>query len=130
MEDVQNKTVTLTQEEYDAIIKRLEKMENKRDDNLLERLEKLEQNNVLTSRVEKLEQVNNRPDMTPPVFSGGNSTGLSVPYTPAKKKDSGWETVGKIALGAGLTGIAWAICSAIGGGNSGGGNTFGGDMPM
>lgn len=129
MEDVQNKMVTLTQEEYDAIIERLEKMENKRDDNLLERLEKLEQSNVLASRVEKLEQVNNRPDVTPPVFSGNNA-GLSVPYTPAPKKKSGWETFGKMALGGAVVAAIWGIASAIGGGNSGGGNTFGGDMPM
>lgn len=85
-----------------------------------------EQFDSLMGRIEKLEGNNNAPSTAAPVFSG-NGTGLSVPYTPAKK-ESGWSTFGKIAIGAGLTGIAWVICSAIGG-SSGGGNTFGGDMP-
>jgi hypothetical protein len=85
-----------------------------------------EQFDKLMGRIEQLEQANKRPD-TPPVFSGGNM-GLSVPYNPPAPKKSGWETVGKMAVGACITGLAWAICSAVGG-NSGGTNTFGGSMP-
>ncbi len=84
-----------------------------------------EQFDSLMGRIEKLEGNNNAPSTAAPVFSG-NSTGLSVPYTPAKK-ESGWSTFGKIAIGAGLTGLVWAVCSAIGG--SSGDNTFGGSMP-
>lgn len=100
MEDVQNtqEQVVMTKEQFDAIMGRLDKLEG-----------------------------NNNAPSTAPVFSGGNGTGLSVPYTPAKK-DSGWSTFGKIAIGAGLTGLVWAVCSAIGG-SSGSDNTFGGNMP-
>ena len=84
-----------------------------------------EQFDALMGRIEKLEG-NNTPS-TAPVFSG-NSTGLSVPYTPPVKKYSGWSTFGKIAIGAGLTGLVWAVCSAIGG-SGGDNNTFGGNMP-
>lgn len=100
MEDVQNNTqeqVVMTKEQFDALM----------------------------GRIEKLEGNNNAPSTAAPVF--GNGTGLSVPYTPAKK-DSGWSTFGKIAIGAGLTGLVWAVCSAIGG-SSGSDNTFGGNMP-
>ena len=85
-----------------------------------------EQFDALMGRIEKLEGNNNTPSTTAPVFSG-NNTGLSVPYTPAKK-DNGWSTFGKIAIGAGLTGLVWAVCSAIGG-SGGNDNTFGGNMP-
>jgi hypothetical protein len=126
MEDVQNQNVVLTKEQFDKLMERIEQLETKKEEDVVSRIERLEKRDALSGRLDKLEQI--KPDQTPPTFSGGNM-GLSVPYNPpAKKKDSGWATVGKIAIGAGLTGIAWAICSAIGG-SSGGGNTFGGDMP-
>lgn len=117
--------VVLTKEQFDALMGRIEQLEAKKEEDIVSRIEKLERRDALNGRLDKLEQI--KPDQTPPTFSGGNM-GLSVPYNPPAPKKSGWETVGKIAIGAGLTGIAWAICSAIGG-SSGGGNTFGGDMP-
>lgn len=125
MEDVQNQNVVLTKEQFDKLMERIEQLETKKEEDVVSRIERLEKRDALSGRLDKLEQI--KPDQTPPTFSGGNM-GLSVPYNPPAKKKSGWETVGKIAIGAGLTGIAWAICSAIGG-SSGGGNTFGGDMP-
>jgi hypothetical protein len=126
MEDVQNQNVVLTKEQFDKLMERIEQLETKKEEDVVSRIERLEKRDALSGRLDKLEQI--KPDQTPPTFSGGNM-GLSVPYNPpAKKKDSGWATVGKIAIGAGLTGIAWAICSAIGG-SSGGDNTFGGNMP-
>lgn len=125
MEDVQNQNVVLTKEQFDKLMERIEQLETKKEEDVVSRIERLEKRDALSGRLDKLEQI--KPDQTPPTFSGGNM-GLSVPYNPPAKKKSGWETVGKIAIGAGLTGIAWVICSAIGG-SSGGGNTFGGDMP-
>ena len=125
MEDVQNQNVVLTKEQFDKLMERIEQLETKKEEDVVSRIERLEKRDALSGRLDKLEQI--KPDQTPPTFSGGNM-GLSVPYNPPAKKKSGWETVGKIAIGAGLTGIAWAICSAIGG-SSGGGNTFGGNMP-
>lgn len=125
MEDVQNQNAVLTKEQFDKLMERIEQLETKKEEDVVSRIERLEKRDALSGRLDKLEQI--KPDQTPPTFSGGNM-GLSVPYNPPAKKKSGWETVGKIAIGAGLTGIAWAICSAIGG-SSGGGNTFGGNMP-
>lgn len=127
MENVQNKeNVVLTKEQFDALMGRIEQLEAKKEEDIVSRIEKLERRDALNGRLDKLEEI--KPDQTPPTFSGGNM-GLSVPYNPPAPKKSGWETFGKVALGATITGLAWAICSAIGGGNSGGTNTFGGSMP-
>lgn len=125
MEDVQNQNVVLTKEQFDKLMERIEQLETKKEKDVVSRIERLEKRDALDGRLDRLEQI--KPDQTPPTFSGGNM-GLSVPYNPPAKKKSGWETVGKIAIGAGLTGIAWAICSAIGG-SGGDNNTFGGNMP-
>ena len=127
MENVdQNKeNVILTKEQFDALMGRIEQLEQKKEEDVVSRIEKLERRDALNGRLDRLEEV--KPDQKPPVFSGGNM-GLSVPYNPTAPKKSGWETVGKMAVGATITGLVWAICSAVGG-HSGGDNTFGGSMP-
>jgi hypothetical protein len=127
MENVdQNQNVILTKEQYDALMKRIEQAETKREEDIVSRIEKLERRDALNGRLDRLEEV--KPDQKPPVFSGGNM-GLSVPYNPPVQKKSGWETFGKIAIGGAIGAAIVGICTAIGGGNSGGTNTFGGSMP-
>ena len=124
MEDVKNQNVVLTKEQFDKLMERIEQLETKKEEDVVSRIERLEKKDALDGRLDRLEQI--KLNQTPPLFSG--DVGLSVPYNPPAKKKSGWETVGKVALGATITGLVWAVCSAIGG-SSGGGNTFGGDMP-
>jgi len=122
----QNQNVILTKEQYDALMKRIEQAETKREEDIVSRIEKLERRDALNGRLDRLEEV--KPDQKPPVFSGGNM-GLTVPYNPPVQKKSGWETFGKIAIGGAIGAAIVGICTAIGGGNSGGTNTFGGSMP-
>lgn len=81
----------------------------------------------IMERLEALEKSNN--NVASQIGSYNNAQALTPVYRPAPKK-SGWETVGKMALGAGITALAFGIVGALTGGNSGGGtNTFGGTMP-
>lgn len=82
----------------------------------------------LMDRLDRLEKMQ-QTEMAAPMFGGA---GLPAPYTQPAKKDSGWATAGKVAVGMLTVAALWGITAACGGGKSGGGNDniFGGSNPM
>lgn len=102
MESV-NETVTMTKEQFDQ---------------LMDRIQKLEESNKPTTSA-----------TVAPNTGTYNMQALTPVYRPAPKK-SGWETFGKVAIGTAIGIVGTCIVSALTGGSSGGNtNTFGGSMP-
>ena len=94
-----------------------------------------EQYDQLIDRLDKLEKSGSTPATTPVTvapnagtYNTPSGTMMPMPFQPARK-ESGWSTAGKVFLGT-LIGIAGTcIISALAGVSGGDNNTFGGSMP-